>query len=124
MVDTCVFNKSTAKGQCTIALHVDDMIITGQTEQLLESTISSIGKIFKGVAWCRGPKLTFKDKEVSITMKKYIDDIINKYKVNGKSKIHVDKNCSTSTQILHYSIKKKKRNFTHVWHHFYSSANE
>ena len=87
-VDACGFNRTTADGQCPIALNVDDVIITAKSDELLEST-----RVFKGIAWCRVAKhnylgMTFKfnDKEASITMKKYIDDLLKKYAVKGNSK--------------------------------------
>ena len=55
-VDECVFNKGVGDEQCTIALHVDDMIITSKNAMHRKELIEALKKRYtEGVTVHQGP---------------------------------------------------------------------
>ena len=87
--DICVFNKTVDGIQCTITLHVDDLMITSKSEKLIDELTAILkqkyerddapivvneGKIHKYL----GMTFDFSiDGRVSITMKQYVKDLIS-----------------------------------------------
>lgn len=83
--DFCVFNKVGADGhQTTIVLHVDDMMASCRVDGGLVDLVRILTKKYKEVTVKRGRVLDFlgmvfdfsTDGQVSVTMPKYIDDLI------------------------------------------------
>jgi len=94
-IDPCVFNMGKGDDQCTIGIYVDDLIVTAKDSKIVEKVTKNIDYIFNGIAWTRGTKhnylgmtLTFnrQKKTVSVCMNKYIEELMAKYEVVGKSK--------------------------------------
>ena len=56
--DLCVFNRSNDDGpQCTIVLHVDDMLITCADAGVISGVIEDILAIYPDTKYQLGPKL-------------------------------------------------------------------
>ena len=94
-MDQCIFNKNAGNNQCTIALHVDDMLVTAKSSIILDTILASIGNSFKGIKWNKGDNhnylgMTFKfnraTKSVSISMTKFIEELVKKHDIDTKSK--------------------------------------
>ena len=94
-IDICVFNKQIGNNQCTIGIYVDDLIITAKDLDIIERTTREIDYTFDGILWTWGTKhnylgMTFtfnkESKTVNVAMNKYIEELMVKYKVSGKSK--------------------------------------
>ena len=94
-MDQCIFNKNAGHDQCTIALHVDDMLVTAKSRIILDATLASIDNSFKDIKWNKGDihnylGITFKfnrtNKSVSIRMTKFIEELVKKYAVDTTSK--------------------------------------
>lgn len=85
--DECVFNRTTGKGpQCTIVLHVDDMLITCSDTSVISNVLADILAIYPDTKYQLGPKVPYLGMdldfsvpgEVRITMDGMVDDIIAK----------------------------------------------
>lgn len=84
--DMCIFNKFTADGtQVTIALHVDDMLVTSASEEALDIFDKYLKSVYPETVSHRGEMLdylgmTFDFRvrgEVSVTMDHYVRDILS-----------------------------------------------
>jgi hypothetical protein len=94
-IDECVFNKGVGDEQCTIALHVDDMIITSKNNKHRKELIEALkGRYTEGVTVHEGPIVSYlgmtfdwstKD-EVKISQEGYINDLLGSCGVDGESK--------------------------------------
>ena len=90
-IDVCVFNKLVSGVQCTICIHVDDLLITCVDEKIIESTLSEIQKVYKQVTIKRGKvqqylgmMLDFSvEGKCYVTMPKFTDEVISKSGVSG-----------------------------------------
>ena len=94
-MDECVFNKGVGDKQCTIALHVDDMLITSANENMIVELIDKLKKRYtEGVTVHDGPVVSYlgmtlnwsKRGEVSVTQEGYIMDMLRDSGVEGTSK--------------------------------------
>jgi hypothetical protein len=93
-LDTCVFNKGTGNQQCSIALHVDDMMITYKHKVDRDELINALkNRYTEGVTMHEGPKVSYlgmtfdisSKGEMRITQEGYIDDLLGSCKVEGKA---------------------------------------
>jgi exosome complex RNA-binding protein Rrp4 len=84
--DPCVFNKTGEDGlQITIALHVDDLLVTSCSKKGLADFVAYLKRTYKEVKVNHGPVvdyvgMTFDfrvEGEVSITMQSCVDDILS-----------------------------------------------
>ena len=48
-IDICDFNKTVDRVQCTICIHVDDLLITCVDESIMEATLKEILRVYKQV---------------------------------------------------------------------------
>jgi hypothetical protein len=94
-VDECVFNKGTGEDQCTIAIHVDDMIITSKNKRYRVELVEALKKRYtEGVTIHEGPKVSYLgmtfdwsvDGEVKVTQEGYINDMLGSCGIEGVSK--------------------------------------
>lgn len=53
-IDICVYNKLVSGVQCTICIHVDDLLITSTDESSIESTLAELQNVYKQVTIKRG----------------------------------------------------------------------
>ena len=90
--DLCVFNRVKNDGpQCTIVLHVDDMLITCEDAGVISSVIGDILKSYPDTKYQLGPILPYlgmdldfsTEGEVRITMDGMVNDILAKSGVTG-----------------------------------------
>jgi hypothetical protein len=89
--DNCIFNKVVGDIQCSIAAHVDDLMITCTSEKILEDTVFSLKKIYSEINFNYGQshvylgmKFEFESgRYVELSMFKMIDEIIIKYLPEG-----------------------------------------
>jgi len=88
--DDCVFNNVVDGHQCTIAAHVDDLLITCVSENVLEKTISDLKKIYQEIKFnfgdshvYLGMNFIFSEDQVELNMIRMIDEIVEKYLPDG-----------------------------------------
>jgi hypothetical protein len=92
-LDKCVFNKVIDGKQCTICLHVDDLLVTCELEEILESVFSQLRERYKDVKISRGPKVSYLGMtldfsvsgKVKCTMEGYIQDLLRLCEVQGSA---------------------------------------
>jgi hypothetical protein len=93
--DMCVFNVTGGDGkQCTLTLHVDDVLVTCQTQQTLDSVAEHLTRTYKEIRRTDGPVvgylgMTFdmsRKGEARITMQGYVDDLLAGCGVDGAAK--------------------------------------
>ena len=84
-IDTCVFNKRNENGvQCTIAVHVDDLMITSTDSDMIESLAVGLAKRYGDITRKDGPIVNYLgmvfDLTVrgvaKVTMTGYVDDML------------------------------------------------
>jgi hypothetical protein len=90
--DPCVFNRDNAEHvQCTIVLHVDDMLITCADPDTVEAVIKEVMNRYPESKYTLGPKVPYLGMDLDftvpgecrITMDGMIDDILAKCGVDG-----------------------------------------
>ena len=83
--DICVFNKHNRTGvQCTIAVHVDDLMITSTDNEMIESLASGLVKRYGDITRKDGPIVNYLGMvfdlttlgEAKVTMSGYVDDML------------------------------------------------
>ena len=90
-IDLCVFNKVVSGVQCTICLHVDDLLITSTDESIIESVLTELEKVYIQVTIKRGKiqqylgmLLDFSvEGKCYVSMPKFTDELISKSGVTG-----------------------------------------
>ena len=90
----CVFNREMDGVQCTIAVHVDNLIITSVNADMIEYACAHVKVKYGDITRCDGPVLNylsmmfdlFKSGEVRMTMKGYIEETLAFAGVTGKAK--------------------------------------
>ena len=84
-IDTCVFNKRNEKGvQCTIAVHVDDLMITSTDSDMIESLTEGLIEKYGDITRKNGPVVNYlgmvfdlTERGVAkVTMTGYVDDLL------------------------------------------------
>jgi histone deacetylase 1/2 len=94
--DICVFNKGSVNdgSQCTIAIHVDDLMITCKDQALIDKAVSDITNVYKEVSVRKGKTHPYlgmmfdfaKQGKVKVTMDGYVTDLLDHFEVRGKAK--------------------------------------
>ena len=92
-LDKCVFNKVIDGKQCTICLHVDDLLVTCELEEILESVFGQLRERYKDVKINRGPKVSYLGMTLDFsvtgkakcTMEGYIQDLLRLCEVQGSA---------------------------------------
>ena len=82
--DECVFNRVVNGKQQTLVIHVDDMLITAESENAIDNIIKEIGEKYENLSIYRGRKLDYlgmtfdftESQKVKITMNGYIQDLL------------------------------------------------
>ena len=117
-VDPCVFNKINAKGnQITIAVYVDDLLLTCVNVESIDEVNNMLVSKYGEVNRSDGPILNYvgmtldfsSEGEVKLSMKKYIDDIIDLYQVSGDASTPANKslfNVDTNAEKLSDSMRE------------------
>jgi virulence-associated protein VapD len=94
-IDGCVFNKGIGVNQCTVVLHVDDMLITSRNVKDRTELIAALeSRYTEGVTMHEGPKISYLGMtfdwsikgEVSITQEGYICEMLENSGVIGEAK--------------------------------------
>ena len=84
-VDICVFNKTSTKGvQCTVAVHVDDLMITSTDPDMIESLAAGLIEKYGDITRKNGPTVNYlgmvfdlsESGVAKVTMTGYIDDML------------------------------------------------
>jgi hypothetical protein len=89
--DNCIFNISIGGVQCTIAAHVDDLLITCVDGDIIEKVINHLENVYKEIKVNRGMEhsylgmnLLVKDNNaVTLDMEKMVETIISDYGIFG-----------------------------------------
>ena len=92
--DLCVFNKIVDGKQVTITLYVDDLLVTCESEPILDAAIAEVQGLFGGATVHKGKVhsylgMTFdftQEGSVSVKMDGYVEDVIKEYRVTGTAK--------------------------------------
>ena len=86
--DMCVFNRLEHDGtQTTIVVHVDDMMITASTEDVIDKLTNELNEVYPGLSTQRGQKLEYigmvfdftVQNICRITMDGYVEDLLVEY---------------------------------------------
>ena len=86
--EDCVFNKNEKDGsQTTLVLHVDDMLVTAKSEEVIDNLLRQLSVTFNEVSSERGKKLNYLGmvfdfntaRKVKVTMPKYVDELMKEY---------------------------------------------
>ena len=91
--DMCVFNRMYNGVQCTICLHVDDLLITCSDDKGVEDTIQQLTDRYKTITVHRGKvhsylgmTLDFSTPgKVRVSMEKYVTDMLSEYEIKGSA---------------------------------------
>ena len=89
--DICAFNKVDNNGaQCTVVLHVDDLLITSVNDSTLDSVIAHLEATYKETRVSRGLTISYTgtfnfsgEGEMRITMEGYVTDLLAGCGVTG-----------------------------------------
>ena len=83
--DCCVFNNTDEDGtQCTVAFHVDDLLITSQSKSMIESMCAGMSSKYGTVSRTDGPIVNYLGMvfdlshagEARVSMKGYVEDLL------------------------------------------------
>jgi hypothetical protein len=93
--DICTFNKGTLEhgDQCTVILHVDDLMITCKQAQVIDEVMAAITEVYKEVKVKRGAVhsylgMTFDfttPGQVKVSQEGYVQDLMQAYSVTGRA---------------------------------------
>ena len=91
--DPCVFNLVKDGTQCTVAVYVDDLLITCKSQSLIDSVLRKISRKFPDVKVNQGKEHSYlgvsvdlnTTGKVKLSMQGYVRDILELYKVTGKA---------------------------------------
>jgi hypothetical protein len=80
--------------QCSIAIHVDDLLITCRDEKEITAVIVSLKQKYGDIKTARGPVINYLGMtmdmtvvgECRVTMKGYVDDLLESTKTTGKAR--------------------------------------
>jgi len=113
--DECIFSITVKDGECTIIVYVDDLLILSNNQDLIESVISHLQRKFGEINVNRGDthsylgmEFYFHDGEVNITMKGYIDKLLNDHNVTGTSSTPAGNDLFTLTDEPMLPLEKQK----------------
>ena len=90
--DTCVFNKRDERNvQCTIAVHVDDLMITSASSAMIESVANGLIKRYGGITRKDGPIVNYLGMVFDLTtagvarvsMTGYVEDMLKESATTG-----------------------------------------
>lgn len=84
-IDICVFNKMSEKGiQCTVAVHVDDLMVTSTDPEMIESLAAGLTERYGDITRKDGPTANYlgmvfdltESGVAKVTMTGYVDDML------------------------------------------------
>ena len=120
--DRCIFNRLQIDGsQCTLCVHVDDIMITAATEQHLDKVIEDTKSLFGDITVARGKNhdylgmsFDFSDMErVRISMTNYVDDLLKECKVEGTASSPANNNLFQQEETSKL-LSKEDREYFHA----------
>ena len=91
----CVFNRRDNAGtQCTVAVHVDDLLITSKNEEMIDSVCDGLKRKYGDVSRADGPIVNYLGMvfdlstrgEARVTMKGYVNETLNGSEISGEAK--------------------------------------
>ena len=91
----CVFNRTDETGiQCTVALHVDDLLITSKSNKMIDALCTGLKYKYGEVTRTNGPVVNYLGMvfdmtckgEARVSMKGYVDDVLNGSGIPGVAK--------------------------------------
>ena len=92
----CVFNKVDGNGtQCTVGVHVDDLLITSESKDLIESLCVGLKNKYGDISRTDGPVVNYLGMvfdlrhagEARVSMKGFVDDVLVGSEISGVAKI-------------------------------------
>ena len=92
LLDGCVFNRVNKNNkQCTICLYVDDLLITSEDSDDINSVIDYLNKTYKTISVKEGPVISYLGMsldfsvvgKVKVSMDGYVKEILSGYDVKG-----------------------------------------
>ena len=92
--EICVFNKSVNGIQCTVAVHVDDLIITSRSREMIDDVCNGMRETYGEISRHDGPVLNYLGMvfdlshkgEVRMDMRGYTKDVIRYAGIPGRAR--------------------------------------
>ena len=91
-VDQCVFNRTANGNQCTVTLHVDDLLVMSQDKSDTVWLVEQLKKQYGEVKYCDDSDMSYIGMHVSvadgkavISMKAYLDGVLEEAAVAGRA---------------------------------------
>jgi hypothetical protein len=93
--DCCVFNKRNQEGmQCTATVHVDDLFISSEDEQMITELAKGLREIYGEISLAHGPRINYLGLQVNmevkgearITMDGYVEEMLASSGVQGTAR--------------------------------------
>lgn len=121
--DPCVFNRTKQGVQITVALHVDDLLITSKSEDLIQDLQRHIRKSFAETTTKVGRVIDYvgmtfdfeKEGEVSVTMNRCVSEILQTCGVSGHKNTPASDMLFVPTDDTHKDITAEE----HAWFRTY-----
>ena len=94
-MDVCVFNKKNSKGvQCTVCVHVDDLLIMSSSNSMIKELTDGLEKRYGEISLKHGPVINYLGMvldfthagEVKVTMAGYTDDVLKSSGIPGTAR--------------------------------------
>ena len=120
--EMCVYNKRNANGvQCTVAVHVDDLIITSESDEMISDLKGYMKNRYGEITSADGPVLNYLGMvfdlsirgQVKMTMQGYVEDTIAYSGIVGHSK-SAPVDCSTP-EMVRYWCQRRREHGSIVW---------
>ena len=91
-VDQCVLNRTVNGKQCTITLHVDDLLVLSQDKRDTEWLVEQLKKQYGEVKYCDDKDMSYLGMHVSmiddravVSMRAYLDGVLEEAAVTGRA---------------------------------------
>ena len=93
-LDVCVFNRRVGNKQCTIVLHVDDLMITCCDQAIIDELITALRDKYQEIEVKKGPVLSYVgmtfdfsvEGRVTVSMKGYVYDLLDTLDMTGTAR--------------------------------------
>ena len=114
LYDDCMFNRQNEHGlQCTIAIHVDDLLITSACPLMIEELVAGLTKRYGEITRKNGPVMNYLGMvfdlttpgEVKVTMTGFVNEMLKECGITGSARtpateglFDVQQNIDTATE--------------------------
>lgn len=89
--DCCLFTRDFNGVQCTIVVHVDDLMVSSASREAIDAVIAELNRVYKKINVNEGPVLDYlgmmfdfsKAGEVKVSMQSMIEEMIEEMQITG-----------------------------------------